>query len=159
MASKTTPTPYTVVRDTREKEGWTFPAGGLCQGTVVGTLRTGDYSLKGYEKLFVIERKGSIGEFARNIVQSRFDRELVRLESFAHPFMVLEFTMEDIVLFPQNANLPDYVIKRLRISPQFIMKRLNDFQVKYRTHIILAGKYGRHVSSSLFKRITEQCPI
>jgi len=147
---------YEVIRDTREQEGWVFPASDPCLGTVVGTLKTGDYTLKGYEDVFVIERKGSTGEFAANIVQSRFERELERLKGFRYAFVVLEFTISDIVSFPYNSGIPKDKWRSLRISPQFLMKRINDFQVQYpNVHFVFAGSHGREFASSLFKRIAE----
>jgi ERCC4 domain len=148
---------YTVVRDTREQKnnGWLFPASDSCTGTEIDTLPTGDYTLRGYETVFVIERKGSIAEFAQNVVQGRFERELTRMQEFEHPFMVLEFEVDDIVNWPKTAGLPKRVIDKLRITPQFLLKRFNDFQVKYKTKIITAGANGRYEASSLFKRICE----
>lgn len=150
---------YTVVRDTREQKGWEFPAGEHCGGTEVDTLPTGDYSLRGYEKIFVIERKGCVAEFAQNVVQGRFERELKRMQEFEHPFMILEFTMNDIVNWPITADLPKRVLEKLRITPQFLLKRFNDFQVQYKTRIILAGQHGRYEASSLFKRICEHVSL
>lgn len=151
--------PYTVIRDTREQAGWLFPAQEPnCLGTVPGTLKTGDYSLKGYEKIFTIERKGSVAEFAQNVCQKRFERELQRLDNFEYPFIVLEFTMADIIEWPQSSGLGPAIIKKLRLSPQFLLKRLNEFQLQYKTKIMLVGGYGRFVASSLFKRICEVCP-
>ena len=73
-------TKYTVIKDTREQEGWFFTQTTACDGMVREKLDTGDYSLRGYEELLAIERKGKISEFARNIVENRFERELERLE-------------------------------------------------------------------------------
>ncbi len=38
---------FTVVRDTREQRGWEFPTKGRCLGTVVETMKEGDYTLQG----------------------------------------------------------------------------------------------------------------
>jgi hypothetical protein len=146
---------YKVLRDTREQQGWDFPAKDLCLGTVDATLKTGDYTLDGYENVFVIERKMSTGEISQNIVQSRFERELQRLESFAYPFLVCEFTLEDVINFPHNSGIPRSRWSTLRISPQFLLKRLNEFQIRYRTRFIFAGQMGREFASSLFKRVIE----
>jgi hypothetical protein len=149
------PLPYLVLRDTREQQGWEFPAKAPCLGTELATLKTGDYTLKGYEGVFVVERKFSTGEIAQNIVQDRFERELQRLEEFRFPFLVCEFTLADIISFPANSGIPKFKWRSLRITPQFLMKRLNEFQLRYKTRLTFAGIHGREFVSSLFKRITE----
>ena len=152
---------YKVKKDTREKEkhGWIFPVSDQCLGTEVETLKTGDYTLEGYEKILTIERKGTSGEFAQNIVQSRFEKELIRLEEFEQPFIILEFELEDVVNFPQNSGIPEKICQKLRITPQFYLKKINELQLKYRTKFVFAGKRGREFASSLFKRVVEKYGI
>ncbi len=147
---------YRVIRDTREQLGWDFSVSSACEEQIEQTLPTGDYTLVGYEKLFVIERKGTSGEFARNIVQDRFDREMKRLEAFPHAFIVCEFDMLDIQNFPQNSGIPQKHWPKLRVTPQFFLMRFWELQLKYHTRIVLAGQLGgRNAASSLFKRIIE----
>lgn len=145
-----------VIRDTREQNGWVFEESERCAGTIVDTLQTGDYTLKGFEELLRIERKGSIAEFASNVTQARFERELERLEDFPLAFLILEFDMADIALFPASAKLPPKALKNIKITAQFIMKRLMEFQVKYKTKVLLTGGRGKEVASSLFKRVIEK---
>lgn len=146
---------YTVVRDTREQIGWTFPASPYCAGTILKALKTGDYSLVGLENVFVVERKKSVAEFAKNMLEARFEREMQRLEGFPHAFIVCEFTMDDIQRWPLGSGLPPKVAQRMRITKYFIMKRLMDFHVQYKVKFIFAGIHGEAVMSSLFKRISE----
>jgi ERCC4-type nuclease len=146
---------YKVIKDTREQLGWEFNPSPSCEGMTVATLKTGDYSLEGFEDKFVIERKGDLSEFSMNITQKRFHSELERLESFELPFVILEFTMEDIYKFPQSTQIPPSKYKFIKITPQFIVKALLDIEVQFKTKIILAGKFGREVASSLFKRVCE----
>ena len=56
--------PYLVYRDTREKDGWDFAQSGYCAGTEPQTIKTGDYTLHGYENHLCIERKGNVSELA-----------------------------------------------------------------------------------------------
>jgi hypothetical protein len=143
---------YTVIRDTREQKGWTFEANQYCEGTIIKGLKTGDYTLVGLEKVFVVERKQSVAEFAKNMLESRFEREMVRLEAFPHAYIVCEFDFFDVQRWPLGSGLPRNATK---ISKYFIMKRLMDFQVQYKTKFIFVGIHGKEVMSSLFKRITE----
>ncbi len=147
---------YKVIKDTREQRGWDFPASPYCEGTIIGTLHTGDYTLRGYENVFVIERKGCIVEFAKNIVQNRFEDELIRLEEFRYPFAICEFDLADIINFPNGSGLPYKAREKMRINPYFILKRFIELQIKYKTKFILAGKlYGKELASSIFKRVIE----
>lgn len=146
---------YVVVKDTREQLGWTFPESDRCAGTVVDTLKTGDYSLRGYEHLFVIERKGSPAEFAKNLLEERFEDELIRLDKFEHPFVLVEFEMEDIVCFPEGSGIPTSLWERLKITPQLFMRRFWEIQLRHKARVMFVGIRGREAASSLFKRIIE----
>jgi hypothetical protein len=146
---------YTVIRDSQEQAGWDFSITKYCEGTVVEKLPTGDYTIRGYEEVLTIERKGTTGEFAKNINEGRFERELVRMESFKYPFMVLEFDMDDIYEFPKNSGIPRSKWSNLRVTSFYIAKRLIEFELKYKTKIILAGTHGKDISSSIFKRVIE----
>jgi hypothetical protein len=147
---------YKVLRDNREQKGWEFPVTANCEGTTEVKLPTGDYTIEGFEKILTIERKGTTGELARNIVEKRFENELVRMEAFPHGFIVLEFTIEDILDFPRNSGIPVKQWPNLKINPWFILKRIVDFDMTYKSKIILAGTKGREVAASIFKRVVER---
>lgn len=146
---------YVVIRDTREQQGWTFAASPHCGGTVLKALKTGDYSLVGLEDIFVVERKKSVAEFAKNMLEPRFEREMVRLEAFPHAFVLCEFDLADVQRWPLGSGLPPKVARTIRITKYFILKRLMDFHVQYKTKFIFAGIHGEAVMASLFKRINE----
>lgn len=163
MPKKTT-SPYTVVRDSREKDGhgWQFEASNACLGTVVTPLKTGDYSLAGYEHVFAVERKGTVAEFVQNITNTAkwalFKAELERLEAMPMGFVVLEFGMEAVTQYPRGAGLPWAVIRRLRVGPGFCLKRFLEIEASFRTKLLLAGGCGKEVFSSLCKRVVERWP-
>jgi len=114
-------TKYKVIRDTREQNGWTFMAGKACEGTISGTLKTGDYSIEGYQDILTLERKGSIAELATNLVEDRFERELERMESFKYAFMILEFSMDDLIKYPKGSGIPSYQMKSVKLNPFFYL--------------------------------------
>lgn len=145
---------YTVIRDTREQEGWWFPENGECEGTVEKKLDTGDYSIIGLENKFVIERKRNTSEFSQNINEDRFYRELDRLESFEFPYLLLEFTLDDIFRFPVNSGIPKFKWSKLRLTPQYILKRLLEIEIQYKTRIIFAGDRGMEMAELLFKYVS-----
>lgn len=148
---------FHVLRDDREKSSaWYFPRGGTCEGTTVKRLPTGDYTIKGHEDDFVIERKYTTGELAGNITQKRFIRELERLDDYVSPFLICEFTMYDVLHFPVGSHIPQNTWSKLRVTSDFLLKRILEFQVKYKTKWIFAGSDGFRVAWSLFKRILEK---
>lgn len=148
---------YVVVRDTREKDehGWVFSAYGNCRGTQFNKLDTGDYSILGMESIVCIERKGSISEFAQNILQDRFEREMERMRSFKYAFILLEFDMDTLIGFPASIKLPKYLQGKIKISGRFILRRMLEIEIKYGVHFILCGQNGKDVASQLFKLIME----
>jgi len=148
---------YTVVRDTREHEGegWIWKPSQYCIGTVTDTLHTGDYSLRGYEMMLAIERKGGIGEWAQNINQERIERELERMEKIRFPFFLLEFTMADIMNYPIGSDIPRKLWPKLRFKGSYMMKRTIEFMMCYKTRFIFCGGSGKEIASSIFKRTIE----
>jgi hypothetical protein len=149
---------YHVIRDTREKvgQGWSFRTSQYCEGTRTTKLDTGDYSLAGYEDVFTIERKGSVTEFAKNITQKRFENELERMRKFVWSFVFLEFTMLDVLNYPDGCNIPYSQKKRIKFRGSFFLKRIMEFQLDYPTKIMFVGDNGAAVASSLFKRVVER---
>lgn len=147
---------YTVLKDTREQKGWTFAASKMCAGMTIATLSTGDYTVRGLENVLVVERKSSTGEFAANILEARFERELIRMEKFAYAFVVCEFTMDQIMRFPEESGIPAYKWKYIKVTSHFMLKRFLELQMMYKCKFILAGTKGKEVASSIFKRAYEQ---
>lgn len=147
---------FTIIRDTREQpdNGWIFEPSEYCNGTEIGTLKTADYSIKGLVDIFAIERKRNTSEFAKNITESRFENELDRLNKILHAFVVLEFDFSDIMLFPMNSGIPKFKWPHLRITSQFILKKFNDYQVKYdNIKFIFGGNMAKHLVEDLCKRV------
>jgi ERCC4-type nuclease len=154
------PNKYVVIRDTKEKEGhgWFFThSTPWCNGTKPLHLDTGDYTFEGHEKLFTIERKADTAEISLNIFEPRFVRELERMEEeIEHPFVVCEFSYQDVLDFPKNSGIPPYRWNHLKISNNTMLKAITEFQVKYKAKWILAGKdNGKRVASCIMKRMTE----
>lgn len=157
---------YRVLRDTSEKKGhgWVFDAKDRCLGTVEQNLYTGDYSLEGYyhNKLFVVERKGSVAEFAGNLTKKEkwddFRQELERMEEFRWPFLVLEFSPQLLKQFPAGSGIPKHLWKHVKLTGQFLMRRLCEIELKYKTKVVFIDGLGKEYASSLFKRVTEASP-
>jgi hypothetical protein len=148
---------YTILRDTREKtkKGWIWEPSKLYNGTIEQGLPTGDYTVQGFEHLFVVERKGSISEWAGNVVQARFTKELERLSELPYAWILLEFNMSDVIQYPVGSGIPKSMWRRLKFNGTFILKRMTEMAIKYKVPIWLCGNKGKEVASNIFKRMIE----
>lgn len=126
---------YTIIVDTREQRPWSFAH----RATSKTKLDTGDYSIAGMEDIIAIERKQSVNEIATNIVETRFVNVLKRLSSIKYGFILLEFDLEDIFRYPIGSNMPKHLWEKSRIKPQFIMKHVLEWQMKYNIHVLFCG--------------------
>lgn len=148
---------YTVLRDTKEQKNfWSFAESSECFGTVPTSLKTGDYTLKGFEDILCIERKWSTGEFAKNINEKRFERELDRMDCFLHSFLILEFDFHDIERFPQNSGIPKKFWPQLRVTPNYLKRRYTEIDLNHKAKIIFAGPSGGDARAEIIFRYVTQ---
>lgn len=146
-----------IVIDTREQQPWQFEEQEFYSfDREYRGLATGDYTILGLERMFVIERKASTSEVARNILESRFEEELKRLTQFNYPFIVCEFEIKDIVMFPMNSGIPHKLWDSLKITGPFLMKKIIEFQISYGIPWIFAGDYAEEFAVSLIKRMYKE---
>lgn len=98
-----------IIEDTREQTPFTeWPEGVKVEN---GTLHTGDYSFKGWEKCVAIERK-SLADFAGTMLngyeanterpKKRFNRELERMRHFDCRAVIVTATPEEVYEFKHH---------------------------------------------------------
>lgn len=124
--------PCAIVIDTREQNPYAFariPAdayqgeGLLAIRTEVRTLRSGDYSLAGYEHRVAVERKskqdlfGTVGQG-----RDRFERELVRLNGMQFAAVVVEAEWSEVMGDP-----PPHT----QLQPKTIFRSVLAWQQRY----------------------------
>lgn len=126
---------FHIIVDSREQNPWNFDT----MEKSVSKLDTGDYSLKGMEEIFCIERKGSVSEFANNITEKRFKDVVERLSKVQHAFLLFEFDLEDVLIYPVGSNVPKRMWDKLRISPKFILKHINELQLLQNVKVLFCG--------------------
>jgi len=155
--------PFTVIKDTREQEGYFFSAFNTCAGMIEQKLDTGDYTIQGFEDKICIERKGCVEELAVNLGQKKhaFLNEIERMKDFPHKFLILEFSLEDLVKFPDETRIPIKNKTSLKITGKYMLKCLFEFQLYNDIHILFCGnKYNAFLAvSSILKRINEMYTI
>jgi DNA excision repair protein ERCC-4 len=150
---------YTVIKDTREQDGWFFSPYDKCEGMEIGTLHTGDYTLKGYEDVVCVERKASVSEIAMNLGRKKkpFQEEIERMRDFPFSFLILEFNMEDVIKYPEGSRVPKAARSKVRVTGKYLLKCLMEFEIWYNTKIIFCSNKQNAflVTNSIFKRLTE----
>jgi len=124
--------PFVIIRDTREQQGFSFNHEflGIIETPTVksGTLKTGDYSLEGFESKLTIERKslvdlfGSCGKNGRD----RFEREFIRMAEFEYAALVIEADWTTIYKSPPQ---------RSKLNPKNILRTLTAWHMRYNVHL------------------------
>lgn len=155
--------PYTVVKDSREQDGFTFEKFDgrytSCNGMVIKKLDTGDYSLLGLEDKLCIERKGSVSELATNLGKDkyRFMREIERMKDFEFKFIILEFSLENLMIFPEGSEIPEDKWGSIKITNKYMLKMLIEFQMYDGIHVLFCGnrKNAKLIINSILKRVNE----
>ena len=128
---------YDVIIDTREKYPWDFSISKHCNNIIYRKLDTGDYTIDGLEKILAIERKRTTGEIALNIGKDtyRWNKELERLSQIDEAHLILEFSVEDVSIFPQNSTIPNNRWKDIRINGKYILQNLLSYKFKYNVNV------------------------
>lgn len=87
---------FTIVVDSREQLPYAFNSPGVT--TIRRALAEGDYSLDGFEKVVVVERK-SLEDYATSLCgdRERFLREIERMQAIPHRLIVVEGSIDDIL--------------------------------------------------------------
>lgn len=131
--------PY-IKRDSREKKNfWSFAEDDTFRGTVVDTVKYGDYTINGLEHLIFLERKASIAELVHNMTEKRFDRLLATAQTFKYKFIIIESYYENIFNFPYDEDLPTRIKKKIQVRPGWILSFISKCMLEYGIMVILAG--------------------
>ena len=150
---------YIVIKDTREQNGWIFSQYDKCAGMEIGTLHTGDYTLMGFEDVVCIERKACTSEIAINLGKKKkpFQAEMERMRDYEFSFMICEFTLGDLLRYPEGSGVPMRARSKVRITGKYLLKCLIEFQLRYETKIVFCGDKPNAfiVCNSVFKRLNE----
>lgn len=142
---------FTIIVDTREQKPWGFSE----YTTAHRKLDTGDYSIEGLENILCIERKQSSSEFANNIVESRFKDVIERMSQIKYAFLLLEFHLEDLLIYPKGSTVPRKMWDKIKISPAFLIKNIIELQLNHNIIVYFCGNSSNaeKMAEYLFKKI------
>ena len=171
---------YTVIKDTREQDGWFFSPYDKCEGMEVGTLHTGDYTLKGFEDIVCVERKASVTELAMNLGRKKkaFYDEMERMKDFHFRFLILEFSASDVIEYPMSlldpkdkSNYELYkegkiskpkgkrfdIVNQTKLTGRYLMKSLMEIVIQHDINLMFCDNKQNAfiVCNSIFKRLSE----
>lgn len=122
---------FVVIFDSREQKPFQFKKEDLniSEQPLVekATLKTGDYSLKGFENQICIERKSAVDLFGScGKGRARFEREFQRMSQLEYAAVVIENDWTAMYKRPPS---------RSKMSPKTILRTLMAWQMRYQVHI------------------------
>lgn len=140
---------FTVIQDTREKLPWEFSMYEECKGTFRYGLREGDYTTGPLlrlekatgRKILRVERKMTTSEIGLNLTKEkqRFLSELDRLVEYEYKYLILEFSINDLMVFPEKTRMPPKLRQKCRYKGPFLYKQLMMIEEEYQIPVIFAG--------------------
>lgn len=147
---------YTVIKDTREKDGhgWFFnqqrpqTKPPKCDGMIEQKLDVGDYSLVGYEDILSIERKEDFAELWVNYGRrSTFETEMEKMSSIKYKYILIEslFTPDHFDLSPPQM--------RTSVPGKALISWLCNISLVYGVHIVPVGSCGSKYAQLIFKNV------
>ena len=130
------PEGFVMLQDTREQRPlFTDPPG--CLEVVTTTLRYGDYSIRGFEDRFAIERK-QMSDFYAYIGRQR-EATTRKMEDFRQ--IICSGGWVGLVIESSESNLlSGYMMSR--ISPETARQALVSFEVRYGVHVFYSRSRG-----------------
>jgi len=80
------------------------------------------------------------------------------MKSFDHKFIILEFSLEDLLKFPDDTRIPDKNKSSMKITGKYILKCLMEFQIYDEIQVVFCGNKRNAflLVSSLLKRLNEK---
>ena len=119
---------------------------------VEGTLKSGDYSLKGFESRVAVERKsladwyGTLGKG-----RDRFERELERLREYEFAAVVIEASLTEITTQPPRHS---------ELSPKVVYRTLVAWTVRYPIRFIMCDcrRLAEITTFRLLERYLKEIP-
>ena len=136
----------TIIKDTREQQGYSFANIKPKPEIINEGLKSGDYSIQGMEDEVAIERKSkadAFQSFGRN--RKRFERELVRLSKMSFAAVVIEADWAEVLNNPP---------KRTRLSPKVLFVSRIAWEQRYGIHFWFC--FNREFAEKTTYRILER---
>jgi DNA excision repair protein ERCC-4 len=145
-----------ILVDTREKKPWNFQFFNATSES--RCLKTGDYTLEGFEDKFCVDRKYGAGEIYMCLYSQygRFKKELQRMQDFEEAYLVIESGFDEVQNFP--ACLPARARKKVRFNAQNLQDKIEYVQDAYNVEFIFCDnrQAAEKVTFDLLKAFWEK---
>lgn len=123
---------FNIIIDTREKKDiFLFRSYGA--NIIQKALKTGDYSVEGFESKITIDRKRSSSELQMCLFSQypRFSRELQRMQSYDEAYILCSFPFEHIRSFPLKEKMPKRISRKFKNFGPYFIKKLRETQEEF----------------------------
>ena len=79
----------------------------------------------------------------------------MRLSQLKYSYLLLEFDLEDLLIYPVGSTVPKKMWDKVKISPAFLIKNILDLQLKHNIHIMFCGnsRNAEKLAEYIFKKI------
>jgi len=140
MSDRTQDAPPVIVVDTREQKPLHFD--GTIR-TVRKCLKTGDYSVEGYEDQFAVERK-SIPDLIGTLTagRDRFEREMHRMAGIGFRRVIVEGSWRQVIAYVKRIDRDE----RRRVRVKSIVGTVYAFEVRYGVPFVFAARGAREAA-------------
>lgn len=146
---------FTVLADDREKNPWCLPF-----KVETKRLRTGDYTIKGYEDVIAIEKKSGLIELLTDLsngYRKTFERFLKRMSVFPIKCMVVEDVLNERSISRALSHIHYKSGGKARLTERTVYYWIAEITMTYNIPIVFADKMTvLNVLPDLFKRAVEQ---
>jgi len=141
LKTKKVPKQFTVLVDDREKKAWD-----LSYKIEKKRLKTGDYTIKGFEKVIAIEKKSGLIELLNDLAngyRNTFERFLKRLSEYPVKVIIVEDTLSELSINRALAHIRHKSRGRARLTSRSIYYWVSEIAIKYGIPIVFVGKRAK----------------
>lgn len=138
LKKKKIPNQFTVLMDDREKKGWDLP-----YKVERKRLKTGDYTVKGFEDVIAIEKKSGLVELLNDLTakyRPTFERFLKRFSKYPVKVIVVEDTLSELSISRALVHIKKKSGGRARLTSKSIHYWAAEISGKYGIPIVFVSK-------------------
>ena len=79
----------------------------------------------------------------------------MRLSQFKYSFLLLEFDLEDLLIYPIGSTVPKRMWDKVKITPSFLIKNIIELQLNHNIKVIFCGSAANaeKIAEFIFKKI------
>ena len=79
------------------------------------------------------------------------------MKDFPYKFMIFEFSLSDLMNFPEGSSIPESDWGKLKVTNKFMLKMIMEFQLYNDIHVLFCDskKNAKWAVLSIIKRVNE----